>query len=201
MARPRRSDAAKLEELSALSNSFLCKYIEEEPKIYFGPNDDMYTMAAEELFGSKYGTERYDGLHLRGKGGGEAYTKMVATAIQRAQTFPMVKSNQQENFTNSTCSWAILVNQIIAVTTHFRCSSKVLYTAIEILTSYQQRMSEDAQLIGLAIIKMCADWDRKPVLVKSMLKYLKLTQSEKEVEAIETRITSSVGIQVRITFL
>ena len=44
LARPRRSDSAKLEELSQLGNVFLEQFCKEESRIIFGTNESMYSL-------------------------------------------------------------------------------------------------------------------------------------------------------------
>ena len=200
LARPRRGDSVELEKLNRMSNDHLCKLIvcEEEPRLTYGSNESLMSFSDDDLFGRRFSTARYDGFHLRGKHGADAYTNMVIQAIQKAQNLPVVIQNKPQSCaTESSSKWAEIVNQIISVTTHFTCSSNLLYTAIDLLAFYENRVFEDVCLLALAVIQISADWDGAPVSLKRTLNYMKLDSgSEKDVQAIQTRISTELHIKV-----
>jgi len=137
------------------------------------------------------------GFHLRGKHGADAYTHMVIQAIQKAQNLPVViQKKPQSCATESSSKWATIVDQIISVTTHFTCSSNLLYTAIDLLAFYENRVIEDMKLVALAVIQISADWDGAPVSLRRTLNYMNIGGgSENDVQAIQTRISTELHIK------
>ena len=100
MELPPRADSVRLQNLTEYSNFVLrdattrSKY---NQKITIGFFDYLYKFSSKDIFGhpSSY---RYDGIHLRGDWGSEAFTDCIRAAVRRSR-FPSNMATTTPTFT------------------------------------------------------------------------------------------------------
>ena len=84
-----RADSAKLQDLSDYCNFVLREAVynsKHKQKITTGSFNYLYKFSNDEIFGHP-SSPRYDGIHLRGDWGSEAFTDCIRAAVRRSR-FP-----------------------------------------------------------------------------------------------------------------
>ena len=113
MELPPRADSARLQSLTEYCNFILRESVfrsKHKEKITLGSFDRLYDFSENNIFGHK-SSSSYDGIHLRGEWGSEAFTDCIRKAVKRSRfsssltttssTFtPISTSNQFEVLSN-----------------------------------------------------------------------------------------------------
>ena len=89
MELPPRADSVKLQDLSDYCNFVLREAVvnsKHKQKITTGSFDSLYKFSNNDIFGLP-SSDRYDGIHLRGDWGSEAFTDCLPAAVRRSR-FP-----------------------------------------------------------------------------------------------------------------
>jgi hypothetical protein len=100
MELPPRADSAKLQDLSEYCNFVLREAAvtsKHKQKITIGSFDSLYNFSNNDIFGPPSST-RYDGIHMRGDWGSEAFTDCIRAAV-RSSRFPSNMSTTTSTFT------------------------------------------------------------------------------------------------------
>ena len=83
---PPRADSHRLAGLTEFSNFALKAAVEKSAlrsQITLASLDTLYNYSNQDIFGSPY-SPIYDGIHMRGRHGGQAYTNCIVTAVAAA---------------------------------------------------------------------------------------------------------------------
>ena len=106
---PPRADSLRLSELTEFCNFSLKVRVEKsryQEKIIVANLDTLYEYQSEHIFGSP-SSQFYDGIHMKGKYGKQAYTNCILAAVETAglrRPRRITNAANQSNFNTNTFS-------------------------------------------------------------------------------------------------